>query len=165
MEARPGQNRDNKIAPQVNFNPTAPNIMARCVFSSSPNNTFFSVLVIIISNMSYFVLIIWILFYSYHKLFFSCTSNYFSNVYRELFFHWAENYFSCYRDFIFWPKMHCGPCRWRGLVRVFDFLGDHFENFVSRGVLSKRMPRRNIVRLGKDTKEVFIFLTKSARSK
>ena len=25
-------------------------------------------------------------------------------------------------------------------------LGDHFENFVSGGVLSKRMPRRNIVR-------------------
>ena len=39
-----------------------------------------------------------------------------------------------------------GPCRWRGLVRVFDLLGDHFENCASGGVLSKGMPRRNIVR-------------------
>ena len=27
MEARSGQNRDDKIAPQVNFNPTTGNIM------------------------------------------------------------------------------------------------------------------------------------------
>ena len=27
MKARSGQNHDNKIAPQVNFNPTAANIM------------------------------------------------------------------------------------------------------------------------------------------
>ena len=30
MKARSGQNRDNKIAPQVNFNPTAANILDMC---------------------------------------------------------------------------------------------------------------------------------------
>ena len=42
--------------------------------------------------------------------------------------------------------MHCGPCSWRELVRVSDFLGEHSENCASGGVLSKRMQRRNIVR-------------------
>ena len=33
MKARSGQNHDNKIAPQVNFNPTAANIMDMlCIF-------------------------------------------------------------------------------------------------------------------------------------
>ena len=33
MEARCGQNHDNKIAPQVNLNPTAANIMDMlCIF-------------------------------------------------------------------------------------------------------------------------------------
>ena len=33
MKARSGQNHDNKIAPQVNFNPTAANIMdILCIF-------------------------------------------------------------------------------------------------------------------------------------
>ena len=36
-------------------------------------------------------------------------------------------------------------------------LGDHFENFASGGVLSKKGK-------GKETKEVFIFLTKSVKS-
>ena len=34
MKARSGQNHDNKIAPQVSFNPTAANIMDMCVFFS-----------------------------------------------------------------------------------------------------------------------------------
>ena len=42
--------------------------------------------------------------------------------------------------------MCCGPCSWRGLVRVFDLLGNHFENCARGGLLSKGMPRRNIVR-------------------
>ena len=92
-----------------------------CVFLSSLKNTFFSVLVIIFSNKSYFCFNYRnTFFYSCHELFFSGTSNYFSNVYRELFFNWAENYF------IFWSTMHCGPCIWSGLVRVFDFLGRPF---------------------------------------
>ena len=33
MKSRSGQNHDNKIAPQVNFNPTAANIMDMlCIF-------------------------------------------------------------------------------------------------------------------------------------
>ena len=54
MEARSGQNHDNKIAPQVKFNLTASNIMELLHILSSINNAFFSVLVIIFSNMSYF---------------------------------------------------------------------------------------------------------------
>ena len=77
---------------------------------------------------------------------FGGTSNYFSTVYQELFFNWAKNYFLRYSEFIFWSTMHCGPCISSGLVRVFDFLGRPFENFASGGVLSKRLPRRNIVR-------------------
>ena len=61
-----------------------------------------------------------------------------------IFLMYIENYFflgpriifSRYRELIFWPAMHCGPCSWRRLVRVFHFLG----------VLSKVMPRRNIAR-------------------
>ena len=118
-----------------------------CVFLSSLNNTFFNVLVIIFSNKSYFCFkYTKYFFHSCHELFFSGTSNYFSNVYQELFFKWAVNYFSRYREFIFWSTMHCGPCIWSGLVRVFDFLGRPFWKLWSGGVLSKRMPRRNIVR-------------------
>jgi len=54
MEARSGQNHDNKIAPQVNFNLTASNIMDLLHIFVTINNAFFSVLVIIFSNMSYF---------------------------------------------------------------------------------------------------------------
>ena len=32
MKARSGQNHDNKIAPQVNLNPTAANILDMCIF-------------------------------------------------------------------------------------------------------------------------------------
>ena len=32
MEARSGQNQNNKIAPQANFNPTAATIMDLCIF-------------------------------------------------------------------------------------------------------------------------------------
>ena len=56
MGARSGQNHDNKIALQVSFNPTAVNIMD-LLHIFVINNTFFSVLVIIFSNMSYFCLI------------------------------------------------------------------------------------------------------------
>ena len=148
MEARSGQNHDNKIAPQVNFNPTVANIMdmfslwtglffpkkracsqarTRCVFLSLLNNTFFSVLIIIFSNKSYFCFnYTKYFFHSCHEFFFSGTSNYFCNVYQELFFNWAVNYFSWYREFIFWSAIHCGPCIWSGLVRVFDFLRRSF---------------------------------------
>ena len=62
MKDRSGQNHDNKIAPQANFNPTAANIMDMlCIFVIT-KQYIFSVLVIIFCNKSYFVLIIRILF-------------------------------------------------------------------------------------------------------
>ena len=111
MKARSGQNHDNKIALKVNFNPTAANIMDLLHILSSINNTFFSLLVIIFGNMSYFC-------FNYRNTFFIHAMNYFSVVLRIIFlmciknyfFDWAENYFSRYREFIFWSTMHCGPC-------------------------------------------------------
>ena len=122
-----------------------------CVFLSSLNNTFFSVLVIIFSNKNYFCFnYTKYFFHSCNELFFSGTSNYFSNVYQELFFNWAVNYFSRYREFIFWSTMHCGLCIEVDWFESLTSLGDHFENFASGGVLSKRMSRRNIVRERKE---------------
>ena len=129
MEARSGQNRDNKIALHVNFHPTAANIMDLGLLHilSSINNTFFSVLVIIFRNRSYFC-------FNNRNTFFIHAMNYFSVVLRIIFlmcvknyfFNWAENYFSRYREFIFRSTMHCGRCIWSGMVRVFDFLGRPF---------------------------------------
>ena len=113
-----------------------------CLFLSSLNNTFFSVFVIIFSNKSYFCFNYRnTFFHSCHELFFSGTSNYFSNVHQELFFNWAENYFSRYREFIFWPTMHCGPCIWSWLVRVFDFLGAFKENDKAKHCQGKKRKR------------------------
>ena len=121
-----------------------------CIFLSSLNNTFFSVLVIIFSTMSYFC-------FHYTNAFFIHTMNYFWVVRRIIFLMCIENYFfilpiiifrGIHGEFIFGPTMLCGPCSWSGLVRNFVFLslGDQFENFANGGVLSKRMPRRNIIR-------------------
>ena len=42
MKARSGQNHDNKIAPQVDFNPTAANIMDMlCIFAITILNKYF----------------------------------------------------------------------------------------------------------------------------
>ena len=118
-----------------------------CVFLSSLNNTFFSVLVIIFSNKSYFCL-------NYRNTFFIHAMNYFSVVLRIIFLMYIKNYFLIGPRIIFrgianlFFSLQCIA----GLsfeVDWFDFftsLGDHFENFASGGVLSKRMPRRNIVR-------------------
>ena len=86
MEAPSGQNHDNKIAVQVNFNPTAANIMDLLHILSSINNTFFSVLVIIFSNMSYFC-------FNYRNTFFIHVMNYFSVVLRIIFLTCIKNYF------------------------------------------------------------------------
>ena len=117
-----------------------------CIFLSSINNTFFSVLVIIFSNMSYFCV-------NYTNTFFIHPMSHFSVVLRIIFlmcienyFSLADNYFSRYREFIFGPTMLCRPCNWRGLVRVFDFLGRPLWKLWSAGVPSKRVPTRNIVR-------------------
>ena len=152
MKARSGQNHDNKIAPQVNFNPTAANTVLRtcCIFLSLINNTFFSVLVIIFSNMSY----LFFCFFNYTNTFFIHTMNYFSVVLRTIFLMCTENYFFLRRRIIFRgiANLFLGLQCFAGLAVEVDWfesltsLGDHFENFASGGVLSKRMPRRNIVR-------------------
>ena len=81
---------------------------------------------------------------------FSGTANYFWYKYWELFFHCAGNYFSRYRDFIFWPTI-LRDCDWGELARVFSssvwLPWRPFWRLCNRRgrVLSKRMPRRNIV--------------------
>ena len=77
---------------------------------------------------------------------------------RVLFFITILQVYSCY----------CGPCIWSGLVRVFDFLGRPFwklckwrSAFKGNAKAKHCGKKRNI---GKKTKEVFIFLTKSVRS-
>ena len=57
-----------------------------CIFLSSINNTFFSVLVIIFNNMSYFC-------FNYTNTFFIHTMNYFSVVLWIIFLMCMENYF------------------------------------------------------------------------
>ena len=86
-EAHSGQNHDNKIALQVSFSLALQQILwTCCLFLSSINNTFFSVLVIIFSNMSYFC-------FNYTNTFFIHTMNYFSVVLRIIFLMCIENYF------------------------------------------------------------------------
>ena len=96
MEARSGQNHDNKTAPQVNFTPTAACIMdLLCIFVIT-KQYFFSMLVII--------------FCFYHtNTFFIHTTNYFSLVLEIIFLMCIKNYFfirprlifPSYRKFIF----------------------------------------------------------------
>ena len=118
-----------------------------CVFLSSLNNTFFSVLVITFSNMSYFC-------FNYRNTFFIHAMNYFSVVLRIIFPMCIKNYFLIGPWIIFRgiANLFFGLQCIAGLAFEVDWfesltsLGDHFENFASGGVLSKRMPRRNIVR-------------------
>ena len=65
-----------------------------CIFLASINNAFFSVLVIIFSNMSYFC-------FNYTNTFFIHTMNYFSVVLRTIFLMCIENYFFLRRRIIF----------------------------------------------------------------
>ena len=68
-------------------------------------------------------------------------------MFRESFFHWAENYI--FRGI---ANLFLGLQCFAGFAVEMDWfesltsLGDHFENFASGGVLSKRLPRRNVVR-------------------
>ena len=65
-----------------------------CIFLSSINNTFFSVLVIIFSNMSYFCV-------NYTNTFFIHPMSHFSVVLRIIFLMCIENYFSLGRQLFF----------------------------------------------------------------
>ena len=142
MKARSGQNHDNKIAPQVSFNPATANTVLRTY------NTFFCVLVIIFSNMSYFC-------FNYTNTLFIHAINYFSVVHVPwiIFLMCIKNYFLIGPRIIFRSiaNLLFGLQCIVGLAFEVDWFEsltsfDHFENFVSGGVLSKRMPRRNIVR-------------------
>ena len=80
--------------------------------------------------------------------------NYFSVVLRTIFLMCIENYFFLRRRIIFRgiANLFLGLQCFAGLAVEVDWfetltsLGDHFENFANGGVLSKGMPRRNIIR-------------------
>ena len=102
-----------------------------CVFLSSLNNTFFSVLVITFSNMSYFC-------FNYRNTFFIHAMNYFSVVLRIIFLMCIKNYFLIGpRKFFFRgiKNLFFGLQCIAGLAFEVEWfecltsLGDHFENF------------------------------------
>ena len=124
-----------------------------CVFLSSLNNTFFSVLVIIFSNKSYFC-------FNYTNTFFIHAMNYFSVVLRIIFPMCIKNYFLIGPRIIF-----------RGIANLFfglqciaglAFEVDWFESLTSFGDHFQRECQGETLS-GKETKEVFIFLTKSVK--
>ena len=148
MEARSGQSLDNKIALQVSFNPTAADIMDLLhTFVINKQYLFQRV-----SN--YFQQHELFVFFNYTNTFFIHTMNYFSVVLPIIFLMCIENYFFIRRRIIFRgiANLFLGLQCFAGLAVEVDWfesltsLGDHFENFASGGVLSKRMRRRNIVR-------------------
>jgi len=95
-----------------------------CVFLSSLNNTFFSVLVIIFSNKSYFC-------FNYTNTFFIHAMNYFSVVLRIIFLMCTKNYFLIGSRIIF-----CGIANlFFGLqcIAGLAFEVDWFESLTSFG--------------------------------
>ena len=96
MEARSGQNCNNKIAPQVSFfQPLLYFLLACCVFSSAVQ-FFLKRLLITFSNVNYFSvsLVKFVIgstnefSHSYCNLFLTVLRIIFCFWYRELFFHW-----------------------------------------------------------------------------
>ena len=105
-------------------------------------------LVTIFSNKSYFC-------FNYTNTFFYHAMHYFSVVLRIIFPVCIKNYFLIIEPRIIFrgiPNIFFGLQCIAGLAFEVDWfesltsLRDHFKNFASGGVLSKRMPRRNIVR-------------------
>ena len=100
MEARSGQNCDNKIAPQVSFfQPLLYFLLACCVFSLAVQLVclfFLRRLLITFSNVNYFNVSLVKFFIGSTNEFFHSYCNSFLTVlriifylwYRELFFHW-----------------------------------------------------------------------------
>ena len=88
IKARSGQNHDNKKLHRKSILIPLQQILlwTRCVFLSSLNNTFLSVLVIIFSNKSYFC-------FNHRNNFFIHTMNYFSVVLRIIFVMCIKHYF------------------------------------------------------------------------
>ena len=134
-----------------------------CVFLSSLNNTFFSVLVIIFSNKSYFC-------FNYTNTFFIHAMNYFSVVLRIIFLMCTKNYFLIGSRILFCGivNLFFGLQCIAGLAFEVDWfesltaLGDHCENFEEEECFQRECQGETLS--GKETKEVFIFLTKSVRS-
>ena len=131
-----------------------------CIFLSSISNTFLSVLVIISSNMSYFC-------FNYTNTFFIHTMNYFSVVLRIIFLMCIKNYFLIGLRIIFCgiANLFLGLQSFAGLVVEVDWsesltsLGDNFENFEVEECFQRECQGETLS--GKETKEVFISLTKS----
>ena len=97
MEARSGQNLDNKIALQVSFNPTAADIMDLShIFVINKQYLFQRVSNYFLQH-ELFVLF----FFNYTNTFFIHTMNYFSVVLRTIFLMCIENYFFIRRKIIF----------------------------------------------------------------
>ena len=87
LEIRSGQNHDNKIAPQANFNPTAANVMhLLCIFVIIKRYFFQPLSELFLASMNYFC-------YIYTNNFFIHTTNYFSVVLPIIFLMYIENYF------------------------------------------------------------------------
>ena len=133
-----------------------------CVFLSSINNTFFSVLVITFSK-SYFC-------FNYTITFFIHAMNSFSVVLRIIFLMCIKNYFLMGPRIIF-----------RGIAKIFfglqciagfafevhwfeslTSLGDHLKTLQVEECFEREFQGERLS--GKETKEVFIFLTKSVKS-
>ena len=165
MEACSGQNHDNKTAPQVNFTPTAASIMdLLCIFVIT-RQYFFSMLVIIFSNMSYFC------FY-YTNTFFIRTTNYFLVVLQIIFLMCIKNYFLLGQELFFSfiaNSFFSLQCIADLAVEV-----EWFASFVRLpwATISKTLQVEECFQRecqgetlsGNETKEVFIFLTESIRS-
>ena len=109
MKACSGQNHGNKIALQFSFNPTAVNIMDLLHIFESINNTFFSVLVIIFSNMSYFC-------FNYTNTHFIHAMNYFSVVPWIIFLMCIKNYFFAVSQiyFLVYSALRALHLKWTG---------------------------------------------------
>ena len=86
MKARSGQNHIKLHRKSILIRQLQQMLWTCCVFLSSLNNTFFSVLVIIFSSKSYFC-------FNYRNTFFIHAMNYFSVVLRIIFLMCIKNYF------------------------------------------------------------------------
>ena len=128
-----------------------------CVFLSSLNNTFFSVLVIIFSNKSYFC-------FNYTNTFFIHAMNYFSVVLEIIFLMCIKNYFLIgpriifrgIANLFFGLKCIAGlHLKWTDsslwLPRATNLKTLQVEEYFQRECQGETLS-------GKETKEVFIFL-------
>ena len=159
MEARSGQNHDNTLHHKSISIQLQQILWTCCVFLSSLNNTFFSVLVIIFSNKSYFC-------FNYMNTFFIHAMNYFSVVLRIIFPMCIKNYFLIGPWIIFrgMANLFFGLQCIAGLVFEVDWfesltsLGDRFE----RSALKENVKAKHCQ--GKKRKRFSFFLQNLSRA-